>query len=205
MSIAEKLATIAENEQKVFDAGQQAEYDRFWDAYQEYGERRSYSNAFYTWRAGTFKPKYPIVCAESNAAISTFSYLYDTEIPVDVEITNPNPEYWANNANSTFYKADKVVTIKKLTVDSTVKFSNTFGYCNSLQNIILDGTIGQNGFDIHWSPLTHDSLMSILGVLADYAADTSGTSWVVTLGTDNLAKLTDQEKAIATEKGWTLA
>ena len=38
MSIAEKLTTIAENEQKVYDAGQKSEYDRFWDSYR--GSRR---------------------------------------------------------------------------------------------------------------------------------------------------------------------
>ncbi len=33
----------------------------------------------------------------------------------------------------------------------------------------------------------------------------AGSVWTVTLGTTNLAKLTDAEKAIATQKGWTLA
>ena len=31
MSIADKLITIAENEQKVYHAGKQAEYNKFWD------------------------------------------------------------------------------------------------------------------------------------------------------------------------------
>ena len=40
MSIADKLTTIAENEQKVFDAGKQAEYDEFWDSFQSKGTRK---------------------------------------------------------------------------------------------------------------------------------------------------------------------
>lgn len=72
MSIADKLSTIAENEQKVFDAGKQEEYDRFWDAFQANGNRVYYANAFSNasysnknliyanWTADTFKPKYPI-------------------------------------------------------------------------------------------------------------------------------------------------
>ena len=40
--------------------------------------------------------------------------------------------------------------------------------------------------------------MSIINALK------SGVTQTLTLGTDNLAKLTDTEKAIATEKGWTL-
>ena len=34
MSVADKLTTIVENEQKVYDAGKQAAYDWFWDRYQ---------------------------------------------------------------------------------------------------------------------------------------------------------------------------
>lgn len=48
--------------------------------------------------------------------------------------------------------------------------------------------------------LTHDSLMSIINNLA-----TVTSTKKLTLGTTNLAKLTDEEKAIATNRGWTLA
>ena len=52
--------------------------------------------------------------------------------------------------------------------------------------------------------LDHESLLSVVNCLKDYSADTSGTVWKVTLGATNLAKLTADEKAIATGKGWTL-
>ena len=48
--------------------------------------------------------------------------------------------------------------------------------------------------------LTHDSLMSIINNLA-----TVTSTKKLTLGATNLAKLTDEEKVIATNKGWTLA
>ena len=48
--------------------------------------------------------------------------------------------------------------------------------------------------------LTHDSLMSIINNLTTKTSTTK-----LTLGTTNLAKLTDDEKAIATGKNWTLA
>mgnify|MGYP003296383754 CR=1 FL=1 len=35
MSISDKLQTIAENEQRVFDAGKKTQYDEFWDALQK--------------------------------------------------------------------------------------------------------------------------------------------------------------------------
>ena len=82
MSIAEKLTTIAENEQKVYDAGYKkggidaywggyqngydfGSYDRwmsFWDNFQNNGNRVYYACAFCGagWTTETFRPKYNI-------------------------------------------------------------------------------------------------------------------------------------------------
>ena len=66
--------------------------------------------------------------------------------------------------------------------------------------------MAKNGLDVSYCEyLTHDSLMSIINCLKDYSDYTGTTNWVCTLGATNLAKLTDAEKAIATENGWTLA
>ena len=62
MSIAEKLKTIADNQSKVYDAGKKAEYDEFWDNYQDNGNRMNYSNGFAGygkgWNVNNFYPKY---------------------------------------------------------------------------------------------------------------------------------------------------
>ena len=50
------------------------------------------------------------------------------------------------------------------------------------------------------SKLTHDSLMVVINGL-----QTVTTSQTLTLGSTNLAKLTEADKKIATDKGWTLA
>ena len=61
MSIAEKLTTIAENEQRVFEAGKKSEYDAFWDSFQQNGNRTLYNSAFGScWNKDNFKPKYSI-------------------------------------------------------------------------------------------------------------------------------------------------
>ena len=73
MSIAEKLTTIAENEQKVFDAGKKAgrdaEWSEFWDAYQQNGNRTQYGYAFsaYAWTDKNFRPKYDIKTGYMNS------------------------------------------------------------------------------------------------------------------------------------------
>ena len=48
--------------------------------------------------------------------------------------------------------------------------------------------------------LTHDSLMNVI----NEAADVTSSPKTLTLGSTNLNKLTDEEKAIATNKGWIL-
>lgn len=104
------------------------------------------------------------------------------------------------------YGWEHLRTIDKIIVNENTKFKSTFYNCTGLANLIFEGTLAQNGLYVNTcTNLSHDSLMSIINALKDYSNDTSGTSWVVTLGTENLAKLTDAEKAIATQKGWTLA
>lgn len=64
MSIAEKFEIIAD---EVYDAGKKAQYDAFWDSFQQNGERTDYRSAFGAmWTAETFKPKYPIRPTTAN-------------------------------------------------------------------------------------------------------------------------------------------
>ena len=233
MSLAEKTKTIAENVPKVFEAGKQVgkqvEYDRFWDSYQDYGNRTHYGYGFAGdgWNNDTFKPKYNI-CPSTASAI-----FYSVEIEGDfVELlsafgitldlskaTNLSSAFASssfitrlgvvNTSNATtiatmFSACYGLVTIDKLILksDGSQTITNLFSQCNALENVTIEGVIGSN-IDVHWSTkLTRDSLMSIINALQDKSGTTG--SWVCTLGTENIAKLTDAEKAIATQKGWTL-
>ena len=72
--------------------------------------------------------------------------------------------------------------------------------CNVLEEIHMIN-INAN-LDIHYSTkFTREALLEIIGNLK---AQTSGNK-TLTMGATNLAKLTDEDKAIATNKGWTLA
>lgn len=104
-------------------------------------------------------------------------------------------------ANCIKLKTIERFKLPSFSVGST--FTNRpFYRAEALQNITFDGIINCNGFTMQWSPLTHDSLISLLNILEDKSSDTSGTDWVVTVGTDNLNKLTDDEIGIANNKGW---
>ena len=77
---------------------------------------------------------------------------------------------------------------------------NCFNECPSLTTIT-----GNPNFKVSLnlspcSKLTHDSIMVIINGL-----QTVTTTQTLTLGSTNLAKLTEADKKIATDKGWTLA
>lgn len=95
-----------------------------------------------------------------------------------------------------------LVTIEKLLVSETTPMF-AFTECISLENIVIEGTIGKNGLNVaSCRNLTHDSLMSIVNALKDYSEDTSGTVYTVTLGSANISKLTDTELESIEAKGW---
>ena len=74
-----------------------------------------------------------------------------------------------------------------------------FSDCNALEEIHTTGM--KSSFSISSSKkLTESALVEILNNLA-----TVTSTQTLTMGSTNLAKLTDEEKAIATNKGWTLA
>lgn len=98
-----------------------------------------------------------------------------------------------------------VVTIDEFISSDITKYSSgTFEQATYLTNITFRGIIASNIWFQNCNKLTHDSLMSIINALKDYSDDTSGTDWVVTLGSTNIAKLTEEEIAIAENKGWRL-
>ena len=53
--------------------------------------------------------------------------------------------------------------------------------------------------------LTVQSLMNVINNLYDFVGNGSATTRTLTLGTTNLNKLTAEQKAVATNKGWVLA
>ena len=78
--------------------------------------------------------------------------------------------------------------------------ASCFSYCSSLTDITGNPNF-KTSLSLSASPnLTHDSLMVVINGL-----QTVANAQTLTLGATNLAKLTDEEKKVATDKGWTLA
>ena len=98
-----------------------------------------------------------------------------------------------------FNGCSKFTTVPRLDTSKVTNMSYMFRNCRALEAIHMIN-INAN-LDISSSTkFTREALLEIIGNLK---AQTSGTK-TLTMGATNLAKLTDDDKAIATNKGWTL-
>lgn len=97
-----------------------------------------------------------------------------------------------------FYNCSSLTTVPQLDMSSVIDMSNMFYKCSSLKSILMTGM--KTHFDISVS--TNFEKSDLVTILNNLATVTSTKT--LTMGATNLAKLTDEEKAIATNKGWTL-
>lgn len=92
-----------------------------------------------------------------------------------------------------------LLSVAQLDASKCIDFSNMFFNCSRLNSIGLYGFT--RSIDISPTILGHDALVTFLNQ-AGTAYDSSQT---ITMGANKLALLSEEEKAIATNKGWTLA
>lgn len=225
----EEAIVVERKYTEAFEAGRKAEYDAFWDAYQDYGKRVNYENAFSgpgTWNDATFKPKYDIILAAAysgfymfwSSAISNIAEtLEKCGVKLDTSRTNVLsqafqyaktariPEIDGSNLRadglSYTFLSPYIVTIDKLIVPETLKFTSSFDSCNNLKNITFEGTIGNNISFADSPLLTEKSVQSILDHLKDLTGQAAQTiTFHATVG----GKLTNAQKATITAKNWTL-
>lgn len=115
-------------------------------------------------------------------------------------ITIPNGvQYLRNQA---FYSCRGLKTIS--IPNSTKEFGDrAFALCPSLENVTLESGFNASGLDLSASTLySVNTLVSMLNALADLTGQQAKT---LTIGSTNLAKLSNEQIAIATQKNWTLA
>ena len=79
---------------------------------------------------------------------------------------------------------------------------NIFRGCTSLEDVQVGENWNMSLYLATSDNLTVDCMIAIFNNLKDLTGETAKT---LTLGSTNLAKLTDEQKAIATNKNWTLA
>lgn len=233
----EKILSIGSGS---YEDGIEYAYNQFWDAYQQNGERSDYNYAFsYGWSTETFKPKYPIAPEGYCDYMFYYSKIGNEDDPdfdfvergIELDLSKVTrmtygfayargikrlgvidfTGYTANSINRVFWVA-KIVTIDKLVVTDNVAFDHTFDYASKLVNLIIEGTIGKGGLNLSWSPLSKDSLISVVNALS---STTTGQPVTLRLAAVNTAFETSAGAAdgstseewtalIATKPNWTI-
>ena len=103
------------------------------------------------------------------------------------------------NASSMFSFCRKLIAIPQLDMSNVDTTGYMFYMCSNLTEIHITGM--KVSFDISSSTkFTREALVEIINNLA-----TITNTQTLTMGSTNLAKLTNEDKSIATNKGWTLA
>ena len=97
-----------------------------------------------------------------------------------------------------FSGCTSLTSIPELNVSSGTYFSYMFKDCTSLTSIGMYGF--RYSIDITQTALGHDAIVAFL----NQAGTAYSSSQKITMGSAKLALLSDEEKAIATNKGWTL-
>lgn len=192
--------------------GIQTEYDRFWDDYQQNGDRTNYTTAFGScWNAENFKPKYPIrpkyasymffsnngggivvedfveFCENNNIVLDLSNCVSGTYIMGGAlqtkhlgvldfsKCTNMNYAFYAQNGSY------GVVTIDEfISSEVTTYINNTFQYATKLANIKISGVIASDIW-FQASPLTAESVKSIILALKDYTGTDNEFNYTLTL------------------------
>ena len=102
--------------------------------------------------------------------------------------------------NNMFFYCSNLATVPLFDTKNVTNMRNMLSGCSSLEEIHM---ININA-NLNISSSTKFTREAILEIIGNLKAQTSGTK-TLTMGSTNLAKLTEEDKAIATNKGWTLA
>lgn len=232
-----KTAELAEKVGEVYNSGRKAENEAFWDAYQQNGNRTQYNYAFSGegWTNETFNPKYNIVPTIAWYMFQNSNIMGDLVEKLEnlgVTLDFSNNIYNATNTfinskfsrlgildfskavklNNTFSDANFLETIDKLIVSATLKYETPFYGATALKNIIVEGIIGQNGFDV--SACTNLSKASIISIINALSTTTSGLTVTFSkTAVDNAFKDGDRigsesqewETLAQTKSNWTIS
>lgn len=198
-------AGVAWGEVKGIEQGEKKEQDRFWDAYQENGNRTDYDHAFTgsAWTDETYgKIKYGFGRPTVVSAIFRYNaHVTDTVKEIDF--------YNVGTISTTFDNAKALKKIRCLKVVSWNTFGSTvFQNCVALEEIEFSGELARSGLDLHWSTkLTRESIISVINVLSSTTSGLTVTlpKTAVDNAFDGGSTGYDWLNLIATKSNWTIS
>ena len=211
------------------EQGKQAEYDRFWDAYQQNGNVAD-ARALFSgegWTVETLRPKYDMRPTNAQSMFWKCGFVGDLqqrfdELGVVLDTSKAtrltqlfSDAYYITRvgvidatsaptmASTLFAYCWELVTIDKLKVAPGHVWTSTFAQNHKLENLIVEGVIDVGGMNLQWS--TKLSKASITSVVNALSSTTSGLSVTLSKTAVNNAFTTDEWNALAgTKTNWTI-
>ncbi len=158
------LGDMAENIPKAYEAGKTAEWNAFWDAFQDNGNRRKYGYAFYgtTWNDITFKPKYDIILdgndGRTGFAVFSFSYITDlAKICEEQGIVIDGTKFAPSTNQDWFNACYNLTRTPPIPVNENFRYGYFYGYCTRLHTV--------EGFYVHENVTFANNVFSSCGEL----------------------------------------
>lgn len=188
----------------------------------------------YTWRDSFIKFRSPLIVEGTNGRYMFNDYAFDTtpELIGAEKLTSASEMFYGGNRlkyvqgfntsnviymNSMFQYSQNLITVPKLNASKVINITNMFGNCSNLTNLGGLENLGQaydttksanySSYKLDLSScnkLTHDSLMNVINNLYDIKSKGCNAQSLV-LGSTNLSKLSSEEVAIGTERGWNIS
>lgn len=235
LSLQGMAAGVNEVYEKGIEQGKQAENEAFWNVITDNRKRTDYPYAFSRWGVEYVRPPFKIAptgnanhmfracgslkviekqfldLSQSTGGVAAFSNgCANLEIIEDINFRGTGNDYYYQS----FSYCSKLHTIERLPIEETVKPTQTFLRCYLLQNITIDGVIGRS-IDFSYSPLTLESMLSVITHLKDYSGTENAGTYTLTLK-DTCKTTMAEQGAIAeldgktydayiTDIGWNLA
>ena len=188
----------------------------------------------YTWRDSFIKFRSPLIVEGTNGRYMFNDYAFDTapELIGAEKLTSASEMFYGGNRlkyvqdfdtsnviymNSMFQYCSNLVTVPKLNASKVINVTNMFDNCSNLTNLGGLENLGQaydttksanySSYTLDLSTckkLTHDSLMNVINNLYDIKSKGCNPQSLV-LGSTNISKLSAEEVAIGTSKGWNIS
>lgn len=219
---------------EVYKAGKYEKELEFVQRFTGYGTRKNYNNAFYNADFGGYT--FNIVPTSTQFL---FTYYKGEKLPNGIDCSNINTTVYANTASfcaysmlkefpdinipatryweASFRDCEQLESIKVIRAaeGAGASFNIAFYRCFALKNIGFEGVISVD-ISFAQSPLTLESIISILTHLKDYSADTANKGKYTLTLKDTCKTLMAQQGAMVelggktydayiADKGWNLA
>lgn len=115
---------------------------------------------------------------------------------------------WFDTSNVTnmegmFIYCSTLVSVPAFDCSKVNNMGTIFDSCRNLASILMINI--KANLSVSATALDHDALVTLIGNLYDFVSAGESVTRKLTIGSEKLALLSDDEKQVATDKGWTLA